>query len=140
MATQITINGTMTLDESLGLQNTGIAVGSEDNNDRDVAFSTLQTGALAFYNRLFSSTATGGLNLSPTFPSDIGVAESSSNFIAVSGGTVTALGFVDGNGGALPVYSSGVDPLTGVLTPLSALNGGAIHLFADPTLGNRMVL
>src|SRR5437588_10096543 len=129
MATQITINGTMTLDESLGLQNTGIAVGSEDNNDSDVSLSTLQTGALAFYNRLFNSAGSGGLALSTTFPSNIGVAESSSNFIAVSGGTVTALGFVDGNGGTLPVYSSGVNPLTGVLAPLTADTGGAIHLF-----------
>ena len=40
MATLITINGTMTLDESLGLQNTGIPVPGEDNNDSDVAFST----------------------------------------------------------------------------------------------------
>src|SRR5262245_7736897 len=32
-ATTITINGTVTLDESPGLQNTGIPVGAEDNND-----------------------------------------------------------------------------------------------------------
>jgi len=139
MATTITINGSVTLDESSGLQNSGIPnpVSGEDNNDSDVSLATLQSGASTFYNRLFNS-APGGLGLSTTFASSNGVAESASNFIQVSGGTVVALGFVDGNGGALPVYA-GV-PSGGVATGLSALNGGAISLFADATLGNRMVL
>src|SRR5205809_2057699 len=140
MATTITINGSLTLDESLGLQNSGVAVPGEDNNDSDVSLATLQTGAATFYNRLFNSAGSGGLGLNTTFATNNGVAESASNFITVSGGTVTALGFVDGNGGTLPAYSSGVDPLTGVATSLSAVDGGAIHLFADATLGNRMVL
>src|SRR5262249_46146726 len=64
----------------------------------------------------------------------------------VSGGTVASIGFVDGSGGTLPVYTPGVtDPSTGVLvTGFSALNGGAIHLFEDATsgsgLGNPMAL
>src|SRR5262245_43831809 len=128
MATTITINGSVTLDESLGLQNTNIPVpGVEDNNDSDVSLNTLQSGASAFYNRLFGP---GGLGLNTTFATNNGVAESASNFITVSGGTVASLGFVDGNGGTLPVYTPGVtDPLTGVLvTGFTALDGGAIHL------------
>jgi hypothetical protein len=138
MATTITITGSVTLDESLGLQNTGTAVTGEDNNDSDVSLATLQGGAATFYNRLFNSVATGGLGLSTTFATNNGVAESASNFITVSGGTVTSLGFLDGNGGTLPVYSG--DPSAGVATSLSAVDGGAIRLFADATLGNHMVL
>src|SRR5262245_12863648 len=131
MATTITINGSVTLDESLGLQNSGIPQSGEDNNDSDVSIATLQTGSTTFYNRLFNSAAAGGLGLSTTFATNNGVAESASNLIQVSGGTVASLGFVDGNGGALPVYTPGVtDPTTGVLvTGFSALDGGAIHLF-----------
>src|SRR5262245_45769951 len=126
MAT-ITINGSMTLDESFGLQNSGIPQSGEDNNDSDVSLGTLQSTVTAFSNRLFNSVATGGLGLSQTFPTNNGVAESASNFITVSGGTVATLGFVDGNGGTLPVYTPGVtDPSTGVLvTGFSALDGGA---------------
>ena len=105
MATTITINGSVTLDEFLGLQSTGVAVGSEDNNDSDVSLATLQSTVATFYNRLFNSVVTGGLALSTTFATDNGVAESASNFITVSGGTVANLGFVDGNGGALPAYA-----------------------------------
>src|SRR5262245_28868747 len=136
MATTITINGSVTLDESLGLQNTGVPQSGEDNNDSDVSLATLQSTVAAFSNRLFNSVATGGLGLSQTLATSDGVPESASNFITVSGGTVASIGFVDGNGGTLPVYSSGVDPLTGVATLRSAVNGGAIHLFADSTLGN----
>src|SRR5262245_15732381 len=106
MATTITINGSVTLDESLGLQNSPNPQ-PEDNNDSDVSLATLQSTVAAFSNRLFNSGANGGLGLSTTFATNNGVAESASNFITVSGGTVASLGFVDGNGGALPVYSSG---------------------------------
>ena len=95
--TTITINGSVTLDESFGLQNTGVAVGSEDNNDSDVLLTTLQSGAATFYHRLFDS-APGGLHLSQTFATDNGVAESASNFITVSGGTVGSIGFVKDDG------------------------------------------
>src|SRR5262245_9718757 len=144
-ATTITINGAVTLDESPLFQNSGVAAGSEDNNDSDVPLTTLQNSAdpdaAAFYHRLFDSVANGGLGLSTTFATNNGVAQSASNCIEVSGGTVASLGFVDGAGNALPVYTPGVtDPLTGVTTSRSAVNGGAIHLFADATLGNRMVL
>src|SRR5262245_8254171 len=92
MAT-ITINGSMTLDESFGLQNSGIPQSGEDNNDSDVSLATLQSGASAFYNRLFGP---GGLGLSTTFADSNGVAKSADDLITVSGGTVSSLGFVDG--------------------------------------------
>jgi hypothetical protein len=135
MATAIAFNGSCTLDESAGLQTTNIAVGDEDNNDNDVLLSLLQSQVVSFYNRLFTA---GGLNLSQTFATASGVAKSADNFISVtSGGTITSLGFVDGTGGVLPVYGGGQ---AGVSTLLSAVDGGAITLFADPVLGNRMVL
>lgn len=46
MAVIITINGTTTLDESFGLQNTGIPVGTEDNNDQDVPLSDLPKNSM----------------------------------------------------------------------------------------------
>ena len=138
MATMITINGTDTLDESLGLQNSGVAVTGEDNNDNDVSLATLQANALSFYSRLFNPVASSGLNLSTAFPTANGVAESSASFISVSStGTVVGLNFVDGNGAALPVYG-GATP--GVLTGLTTDSGSTISLFADPVLGSQMVL
>src|SRR5262249_15174075 len=62
----ITINGSDTLDESLGLQNVS-SPAPEDANDSDVSLGTLQSGATAFSNRLFNSVASGGLGLSTTF-------------------------------------------------------------------------
>src|SRR5262249_52794559 len=81
-------------------------------------------------------------NLSTTFATNNGVAESASNFITVSGGIVTSVGFVKDDGTALPVYAgvaTGGVPLSGTAVP-KAVNGGTINLFADATLGNRMVL
>src|SRR6516164_7195193 len=140
MATTITINGSVTLDESSGLQNSGIPnpVSGEDNNDSDVSLSTLQSTVAAFYNRLFNNGANGGLGLSTTFATNNGVAASASNFITVSGGTVASLGSVPDDGSALTVYA-GV-ATGGVATTLSAVNGGTISLVPDATLGNRMVL
>jgi len=138
MATTLTVNGTVTLDESAGLQNSGTAVGTEDNNDSDVSLATLQANAVDFYNRLFNTVATGGLNLNSTFDTDNGVAMSASNFISVSStGTVIDLGFVNGSGGAIPVYAAGV---AGTATGLTTTSGDAISLFLDPSLGNDMVL
>ena len=135
MAT-ILINGTMTLDESAGLQTGGVATANEDNNDNDVALSVLQTDASSFYTRLFT-----GLALDSSFATANGVARSASNFISVdSGGSViTALGFVNGSGAALPVYGVASD---GAATNLVAVDGGAIELYADSAsgLGNNMVL
>src|SRR5262249_61443513 len=104
MATTITINGSVTLDESSGLQNSGIPnpVSGEDNNDSDVSLGTLQSTVAAFSNRLFNSVATGGLGLSTTFATNNGVAGSASNFISVSGRTGAPLGFVYRNRGPPP--------------------------------------
>src|SRR5262245_27273894 len=134
----ITINGSVTLDESLGLQKSGVPVAGEDNNDSDVSLDTFKAGSLTCYNRLFGP---GGLGLDPTFATTNGVAQSASNFITVnaSDGTVTSLGFVKEDGTALPVYAN--VPGGGVVTTLSAVDGGPISLFADTApLGNRMVL
>src|SRR5687768_11656917 len=123
----VAIDGSVTLDESAGLQTGGIVVGGEDNNDSDVALSALQSQASSFYNRLFGS---GGLALSSTFATQIGVGKSADNYITVSAtGTTTSLGFTKADGSALPVYG-GAQP--GVASGLSAVTGGAISLFADP--------
>src|SRR5262249_47913878 len=62
--------------------------------------------------------------------------------VSDSGSTITSLGFVDGNGAALTAYTAGATSASpgAVSTGLSAIDGGAIGLFADSVLGNRMVL
>lgn len=135
MAISITINGSVTLDESAGLQTGGVATSTEDNNDSDVTLATLQSTAATFYNRLFGG---GGLGLSTVFATADGVAHSASNYISLSGtGSVVSLGFTTSAGADLPVY--GVDPV-GAACNLTALDGGAISLFADSSLGSRLVL
>jgi hypothetical protein len=133
MSTTLTINGAVTLDESYSLQSSGTASGAEDNNDNDVSLSLMATEASSFYSRLFT-----GLSLSATFPTSNGVAKSASNFISTSGsGTVSNLGFVATAGAALPVYGSSS---SGAASNLTAVDGGAISLFSDSVLGNKMVL
>jgi len=130
----VAINGSFTLDESAGLQTGGVAVPGEDNNDSDVALNQLPA---SFSNRLFGAPA-GGLGLSNAFPTAIGVGKSADNFIAVNvNGTILSLGFSKTDGTALPVFG-GADP--GVASGLSAVTGGAISLFSDSVLGNRMVI
>jgi hypothetical protein len=132
MAITITINGSVTLDESDGLQVGGVATSTEDNNDSDVLLATLQSQAASFYNRLFTD-----LGLDPAFATANGVAKSGDTYISLSGtGSVISLGFTTGSGGALPVYGS-ADP--GAACNLVALDGGAITLFSDPVLGSRVV-
>src|SRR5262249_56002678 len=110
----------------------------EDNNDSDVSLGTLQSTVAAFSNRLFNSVATGGLGLSMTFATNNGVAESASNFITVSGGTVASLGFVQDDGSALPVYA-GVATGGGATTRRAAPRG-PITLFSGPPLRKRHAL
>ena len=131
----ITINGSVTLDESAGLQNSGVAAPPEDNNDSDISLATLQTDVASFYNRLFGALE---LNLSTSFATAKGVARSATDYISLTGTAgVVSLGFTDSSGAALPIY--GVD-LVGAATNLTALDGGAITLFMDPAseLGNRV--
>jgi hypothetical protein len=129
MAIEITINGTVTLDESAGLQTGGVAVPPEDNNDSDVSLATLQTDAATFYARL------NALSLDPD--NALGYARSASDYITLSGeDSIVSLGFTTSSGAALPVYG-GADP--GAACNLTALDGGAITLFADSVLGNRVV-
>ena len=113
-------------------------LGSEDNNDNDISLATLQANATAFYNRLFNTVANGGLNLSTAFPLANGVAESAYEFRhRFQWRYVVDLGFVNGSGGAIPVYAGGVD---GTATGLTTTAGDAISLFLDSSLGNDMVL
>ena len=136
MAISITINGTVTLDESAALQTGGVATSTEDNNDSDFLLATLQSQAATFYNRLFGG---GGLGLSTLLATSIGVAKSADDYISLSGtGSVISLNFTTSGGAALPTYSAGVDPATGAASGLSALNGGAIRLFSD--LSGRAVV
>src|SRR3954469_22937535 len=96
MTVQIKINGSVTLDESLGLQNSGIAVSGEDNNDSDVSLLTLQAGAAVFYGRLFNSAADGGPAPATTFPQAGRIAKSSENLLQISAtGTVSNVSFTD---------------------------------------------
>src|SRR5688500_7055225 len=83
-----TITGSVTLDESVGLQTGGSAVTNEDNNDNDVTLAVLQSNVATFYDRLFGA---GGLALSTTFATDTGVGRSAEGFITISSpGTITS--------------------------------------------------
>ncbi|WP_176593615.1 S-layer family protein [Sphingobium sp. EM0848] len=138
----ITITGTAILDESLGLQTPATS-----DTGNDIAFSDLQAAAttdadvLAFYNRLFG-TGAGQLALSASFATANGIAKTADNFISVdaAGGTVNSLGFDDGSGGALPVWTGVANFSAGVLTTFDSVDGGDIRLFADPVLGSRAAL
>ena len=96
MSITITVaNETYTLDESGGIQN-----GVDDTPtgspraDSDVTLATLQTDAPAFYTYLFTT-----LGLSTTFPTNVGVAESSTSLINIqSGSNISTLGLTDVNG------------------------------------------
>jgi hypothetical protein len=124
MATGITINEAVTLDESAGLQTGAIATTTEDNNDNDVA--SLPSAVAA---RLAMLTAAPML----------GAAASASNYVTVTpDGSVNTLNFVTAAGTALPVYSGSASG--GVASNLTALDGGTISLFADAQLGSRLVL
>jgi hypothetical protein len=136
----ITINGTVTLDESPTLQTGTDPTNVADGND--IAFSVMSSSAdpdvLAFYNRLFGA---GQLNQSSVFATTNGIARSAANFIAIDaeGGLVTGLGFDNGSGVALTTY--GGTPSAGLLVPnVTAVNGGAVYLFADSVLGNKAAL
>ena len=120
MSTIITINGTVTLDESAGLQNTGIPVGDEDNNDNDVSLATLMTDPTAsvFYDRLFGN-GVGELNLDTTFASTIGVAASAEDFVTISS---------DGS-----INGASLDVVDGTASGLFTLDDTEIFLYNDPT-------
>ncbi|MGE5548538.1 MAG: hypothetical protein ACM33T_16650 [Solirubrobacterales bacterium] len=111
----------MSLDESLGLQNTGIPSGGEDNNDNDVAISNLPS---TFSTYLFTTLA-----LDNSFPTAVGVGKSASDFISVSStGTITSLQFTDAQGGALDGDSSDLYTLDGNQIFLYVAEGGSVVL------------
>src|SRR6478609_2108500 len=132
MALTNTITGNYTLDETSGIQNgpDGTPSGSP-RDDSDITVAQLQTDAATFYNYLFGNL-TGQLNLSPMFPTNVGVAESSTSIINVqdsSGGTISSIGLTDANGAAFNgTQSSG----------LFTTSGHEIFLVSD--LNNHVVL
>jgi hypothetical protein len=136
----ITINGTVTLDESLSLQTGTDPTNVNDGNDvaLSVMSSSIDPDVVAFYNRLFGASQ---LNQSSAFATANGIARSASNFIAIDaqGGTISGLGFDNGSG--VPLTTYGGVPANGLLVPnVTAVNGGAVYLFADSVLGNKAAL
>ncbi len=115
MTTDITIGAAFTLDESAGLQDTGVPLvdKDEDNNDDDVFVSTLPND--------FATILTGlGVDLSASsFADTIGVSTSASDFVQVS------------SGGVLTGVSFNVTDQTA--TGFNATGGTAIFLYNDPT-------
>lgn len=135
MAITITLapGETFTLDETSGLQNgaDGTPTGSP-TPDSDVAIGTLPT---AFSDYLFGSDP-GELNLDNTYPTDVGVASSSTTFIHVvsDGGPMSTLGLTDADG----------DPFTGTTvndaTSSNLFTTGGDEIFLISDLDNQVVL
>jgi hypothetical protein len=127
MAIVLTDDEFVVLDESQGLQNTGVSSSSEDNNDNDIVYTDLPA---AFATRLFDA---GQLNLSSAFAQANGAAQN--DFISLTEGS-TLTGFVKSNGDPLLAYDAGTtDPTTGVLAGFTTVDGEAIYLFADEATG-----
>jgi hypothetical protein len=127
MAIVLTDDEFVALDESQGLQNTGVPSGSEDNNDNDIVYTDLPA---AFATRLFGA---GQLNLSSAFVQANGAAQN--DFISLTDGS-TLTGFVKSDGDPLLAYDAGTtDPTTGVLAGFTTVDGEAIYLFADEASG-----
>ncbi|RYE46594.1 MAG: hypothetical protein EOP24_14185, partial [Hyphomicrobiales bacterium] len=127
MAIVLTDDEFVVLDESQGLQNTGVPAADEDNNDNDIVYTDLPA---AFAARLFGA---GQLNLSSAFAQANGAAQN--DFISLTEGS-TLTGFVMSNGDPLLAYDAGTaDPTTGVLAGFTTVDGEAIYLFADEATG-----
>jgi len=134
MAIVLTGDEFVALDESQGLQNTGVPSANEDNNDNDIVYTDLPA---AFATRLFDA---GQLSLSNAFAQANGAAQN--DFISLTEGS-TLTGFVKSNGDPLLAYDAGTtDPTTGVLAGFTTVDGEAIYLFADEAtgLGSSMFL
>ncbi|CAN7215930.1 DUF5801 domain-containing protein [Devosia sp. LjRoot16] len=134
MAIVLTGDEFVVLDESQGLQNTGVSSTNEDNDDNDIVYTDLPA---AFATRLFDA---GQLNLSSAFAQANGAAQN--DFISLTDGS-TLTGFVKSDGSALLAYDAGTTvPTTGVLAGFTTVDGEAIYLFADEAtgLGSSMFL
>jgi hypothetical protein len=135
MAITITLatGETFTLDETSGLQNgaDGTPTGSP-TSDSDVDITTLPT---AFSDYLFG-TDPGELSLDDTFPTDVGVASSSTTFIHVvsDGGPISTLGLTDADGDAF----TGTTVNDATSSGLSTVGGDDIFLIS--ALDNQVVL
>jgi hypothetical protein len=131
MALTLTSNS-VTLDESLGLQTSGVVTATEDNNDSDVLLALLPA---AFTTRLFT-----GLGLSNAFATANGAAM---NTLVTPDAGATLAFAKDSTGAGFDEYQAGVtDPTTGVDSGLQTLDGEKIYLFQDQEsgLGDDMLL
>jgi hypothetical protein len=107
----------ITLDETAGLQNTGVALPGEDN---DAGFATLNA---SFASRLFDPILSGGLGLDNTFAQNAGIAVN--DFITLAD-CCQIQGFVDGGENPFNVFVVGsTDPTTGSLAGFTT-DGDAI--------------
>ena len=129
MAIVLTDDEFVTLDESLGLQDSGVGEANEDNNDEDISLASLNA---AFSSRLFDA---GGLALDDSFAAANGVA--SNDFISLTEGS-TLTGFVKSDGTQLVAWVSGGDPTDGVLAGFTTVDGEAIYLFKDVSTGGGL--
>ena len=119
----ISIINSVTLDESLGLQN-ALSIPAGDANDNDIAYASL--------NATFSARL-GVLGLSSVFSTANGAA---TNTVATLSGGSTLSGFVKDNGDPLPVFTLGNPPPAGaVATSFTTLDGEAIFLCIDSAAG-----
>src|SRR5262245_52670699 len=122
----LTINGTITEDESAGLQTSGVATPTEDNNDNDV---TSLSPALA--TQLSAAIIGDGVIVPPPvtgfFPSFAQV----NGFVSVNtaGATLSNIFFSDGAGGKLNNFNSGLKTTSGsdILLTTSATDDNVVY-------------
>lgn len=149
MAITFTLNDAVDNDQTTGIQTTVEA--APKHTDTDVSFVSLNGGdSLAFYNRLTVLANAGDI----AFATDVGAAKkvNSVTVNASANGDLSGIKFtgaVDDNGtpgdpsddtvADLVVYD-GLDPTLGGATGLQTVDGDAIYLFKDATLGDTMVL
>src|SRR5437868_7111222 len=125
MAFTWTITGNYTLDESSGLQ-TGVdgTPSGSPRPDNDMPLSQLSSDAPSFYSYLFTT-----IGLDPTFPTNVGVAESSTSFINVisDSGNLSSLSLTNSTGTSFDgTQDSGLMTTSGhEIFLTSALNGQA---------------
>ncbi|MCJ7422411.1 DUF5801 repeats-in-toxin domain-containing protein, partial [Sphingomicrobium astaxanthinifaciens] len=128
------------IDESEGLQTSGIPAAGEDNNDDDVLLATLMANAAALYDRLFSDYA-----LSTVFATANGVAYQA-DFVTVDAAdneTITDLFFAADAGGAqYDAWDGGVPAAGDLDSGLTTAGGEKIYLFRDTDagLGSQLLL
>ncbi len=120
------INASVTLDESAGLQTSGVATATEDNNDNDILVGLLPASMTTRLTALGANTSTA-------------VGSATGNVGTLGGGS-TLTGFVGDSGAALPVYN-GANTLQTVQASFTTLAGETIYLCIDNgSLGDNLLL